>query len=278
MPIRSTWVDPEIMLHHNGVTIYCTYEGDDFNQGRLNYHFVLDPLEQEGGETVFDVRELPAPTEGPSLNDEPAYISRREAGFDTVEAWQASEECKRRTSEWQTWLQVGRAEAVRNTLRWAIDAGHFDKWRVEEEPEPQTFHVRLWATFRAMSEDTIEAMDYDDAIAKAKELEFQYYNFTIEEGQPDGDESVHVFSEEDWTDGEPVEVDRRSLGAVFSWEACNLVDELAARSLPDDETPGDPSRSFDPKHEVAAFHDFIRAARDLKRPLESEDNQREEAA
>ena len=68
MPWTTEWVDPETFLTHKGVTVYHTYDGDDFAQGRRTFWFTLHPNcgEEEcncAGATsecrnVFDVREL----------------------------------------------------------------------------------------------------------------------------------------------------------------------------------------------------------------------------
>ena len=33
MPYKTIWVEPEVFLEHNGVTVYRTYRDDDIDQG-----------------------------------------------------------------------------------------------------------------------------------------------------------------------------------------------------------------------------------------------------
>lgn len=65
MPWRTDWVDPEIFLEHNGVTIYHSYK-DNVALQRLSYWYTTNPeyAETIGGEVdpyEFDVRELEVP-------------------------------------------------------------------------------------------------------------------------------------------------------------------------------------------------------------------------
>lgn len=43
MPYHAEWVDPEVFLVHNGVTVYHTYRDDDLDQGPRTYGFTLNP-------------------------------------------------------------------------------------------------------------------------------------------------------------------------------------------------------------------------------------------
>lgn len=75
MPTISTYVAPEIVLTHNGVTIYHTYKNDEIEQGPSDYWFTLDPDDTEiDGETRFDVRELQVPS-AVLLKAHPPYLS-----------------------------------------------------------------------------------------------------------------------------------------------------------------------------------------------------------
>jgi len=68
MPIDTSWVDPELFLEHNDVTVYHTYKNDDINSGRRVYSYTLSELCSEDACSddrcdgvcvrVFDVREL----------------------------------------------------------------------------------------------------------------------------------------------------------------------------------------------------------------------------
>lgn len=57
MPYKTIWVEPEVFLEHNGVTVYHTYKDDDIEEGARCYWFTLQELggEYEG---AFDVRDL----------------------------------------------------------------------------------------------------------------------------------------------------------------------------------------------------------------------------
>lgn len=48
------WVEPDVAVEHNGVTIYHTYKEDDYNQ-RLFYWYTVD----QGESSSFDIRDLP---------------------------------------------------------------------------------------------------------------------------------------------------------------------------------------------------------------------------
>lgn len=104
---------------------------------------------------------------------------------------------------------------------------------LEEEPLEREYGVRLWATFRACAETSVTATSFAEAVTRARELDHGDFDFKIEE--MDGDETLHVFGPDDdnpgdddaWG-GDGVEVDKRSKGEPFSWDACQLVKELAA--------------------------------------------------
>ena len=57
MPFSSEWVDPEIALVHNDVTVYHVYKDDDWNNGRLSCWFTM---KSDGSDCQddFDVRSL----------------------------------------------------------------------------------------------------------------------------------------------------------------------------------------------------------------------------
>lgn len=105
--------------------------------------------------------------------------------------------------------------------------GDEDDQRVERE-----YGVRLWATFRACAETTVTATSFGEAVTKARELDHGHFNFNIEE--MDGDESLTVFGPDDddrdstdaW-ESDGVEIDKRRAGEPFSWDACQLVKDLA---------------------------------------------------
>lgn len=59
MPYELTWVEPEVVLTHNGVTIYHTYKNDEVDQGQMQFWFTTDGF-SDVDEFKFDVRDLPA--------------------------------------------------------------------------------------------------------------------------------------------------------------------------------------------------------------------------
>lgn len=59
MPYITEWVDPEIAVEHNGVTIWRTYKNDDVEQGARSFWYTCEENGSEDGELVFDVRDLP---------------------------------------------------------------------------------------------------------------------------------------------------------------------------------------------------------------------------
>lgn len=61
MPYQEKWIDPDIALEHHGVTVYCTYRDDDYDQGASTYYFTLDPEESGDYREDFDIRELDTP-------------------------------------------------------------------------------------------------------------------------------------------------------------------------------------------------------------------------
>ena len=59
------WVDPEVFMEHNGVTVFHVYKNDFEEEGRRAYQSSTDPAGEDEGDFVFDVRALS--TFGPSL-------------------------------------------------------------------------------------------------------------------------------------------------------------------------------------------------------------------
>lgn len=117
----------------------------------------------------------------------------------------------------------------------------------DDEPVEREYGVRIWATYRTVAETTVTATSFDEAVEKAKALAIKgpmlEFSFEIPEGyDPEGDETVHVFGPDDedldsddpW-EGDGVEIDRRSDGEPFSWEACAIVKDMAKlHGLPTD--------------------------------------------
>lgn len=64
MPYYSEWVEPEVFIEHNGVTVYRVYKNDNLDEGVRSYWFTVDPENTNADETShgdggsFDVRHL----------------------------------------------------------------------------------------------------------------------------------------------------------------------------------------------------------------------------
>jgi len=66
MPTQTVWIDPELLLEHQGVRVFHTYKEDDYDQGAKPYSFTLNPqcgvadslCEDQPCRHVFDVQEL----------------------------------------------------------------------------------------------------------------------------------------------------------------------------------------------------------------------------
>lgn len=62
MPYRTDWVDPEVFMVHNGVTIWHVYKGDQIEQEPRQYRYAFSRQAADDGdgfEFTFDVRDLP---------------------------------------------------------------------------------------------------------------------------------------------------------------------------------------------------------------------------
>ena len=135
------------------------------------------------------------------------------------------------------------ANAARNAMQSAINMAEIeaneDSDGEDDEPVVRSYGVRMWATFRALAQTEIEATSYADAIEKAKAIEFtglHGFAFEIEDGnEAEGDETMMVYgpddddpNDDDTWGGDGVEIDKRRPGEPFSWDACQLVKDLAA--------------------------------------------------
>jgi len=60
MPYRTEWVEPELMIEHEGKKIFYAYRHDDAEE-RMSYWYNTDREELDGefGGFRFDIRELP---------------------------------------------------------------------------------------------------------------------------------------------------------------------------------------------------------------------------
>lgn len=100
-----------------------------------------------------------------------------------------------------------------------------------KESESKTLYgLRFWATARVVFEEEHRFTSLDEAISNASG-DFPR-SWTIEE--IDGDQTCSIYRADNETDpddawnGDPVhEVDLRTEGEPFSWEACNIAKDLA---------------------------------------------------
>ena len=66
MPTQTVWVEPELLVEHQGVRVFHTYKEDDFDQGAQRYWFTVNSLcgeldrrcDDQPCRHVFDVHEL----------------------------------------------------------------------------------------------------------------------------------------------------------------------------------------------------------------------------
>jgi hypothetical protein len=66
MPTQTVWIDPELLLEHQGVRVFHTYKDDDYDQGAKCYWFTLNPqcgvadslCEDQPCRHVFEVQQL----------------------------------------------------------------------------------------------------------------------------------------------------------------------------------------------------------------------------
>jgi hypothetical protein len=97
----------------------------------------------------------------------------------------------------------------------------------EEEPDTQTYKVRLMVTGRLHAEDTFEAVDDEAAKAYVKALDPDdfIYSYSSDDSR-EGDE-IAYWSLEDSETLDEEEVVLMKEGEPFSWDACNIVKDLA---------------------------------------------------
>lgn len=111
MPMKSTWVEPEVLLTHRGVTVYYTYKNDDFDQGIRRYWFTVNA---NCGEGVCNCEEL-LPNPGPECSH--VFDVR------TLSVWPPrAPACRDIHSEW-----VAEQQAVKDAIFAAIDRGELTR-------------------------------------------------------------------------------------------------------------------------------------------------------
>jgi hypothetical protein len=92
--------------------------------------------------------------------------------------------------------------------------------------EQETFEFRLSVTRRDHHKFDVDALTFEDAVAKVKAMDIEDFRWAFGDDGFEGDEIIY------W-DGEPedgqceVEIDKRKDGEPFSWVACEIVKELA---------------------------------------------------
>lgn len=141
MPYITEYQPAELFMEHAGVAIYHVYEDNLIDQGARSQRFAThengDDGERHGRNGVFDIECLPEPPTPPRLGDHPPFVGvehGREAGFENYEDWKDSAEYARRRALWDNWHESGEAEAIRNTIRHAIDVGLITADGVALEP------------------------------------------------------------------------------------------------------------------------------------------------
>lgn len=92
MPWRSEWVDPEIFMQYKGVTVYHTYDNDDYDDGKMAYWFTIYILcgfgncncvqSVETCDKVFNVQELPTYRPRPDRSELETIIMAIEQAID----------------------------------------------------------------------------------------------------------------------------------------------------------------------------------------------------
>ena len=128
MPYKTIWVEPEVFLEHNGVTVYHTYRDDDFDQGANWYWFTLreDGDEDKG---AFDIRDLDTDK---LLDHPPPYWNGTEWDSATPQERDAIMEA------WNKWYESGFDEARQAVLKHAIDNGLLKALKPNEEAQQLT--------------------------------------------------------------------------------------------------------------------------------------------
>ena len=106
MPTTTTYIEPDVALIHGGVVVFHTYKDDDYDSCRYEYWFTTSPIDGDGSDEAFDVRDLDVPSAKRLTSDRPAFI--RSGDEEAVAAW----------IEWNDEGQLLIATALRD----AIDA------------------------------------------------------------------------------------------------------------------------------------------------------------
>jgi hypothetical protein len=130
MPYVFEFRPAKLFMEHKGVEIYHVYKDDDIDQGpRIHWFAVHDDGPDDnahGTDGVFDVRCLPHPVCRPpspiSLLSSAANRAMN-SGFASYEEWKNSAEYRRRQQLWHDWHETVETQAIKNTIRYAIEIG-----------------------------------------------------------------------------------------------------------------------------------------------------------
>ncbi|MGB3833773.1 MAG: hypothetical protein WA975_18130 [Mesorhizobium sp.] len=148
-------------------------------------------------------------------------------------------------STWPTVSREAAAALLSEAAAATIDGDVVVFTEPEPEPDPDAdlkeYTVRLAASARVFNEDTIMATSIEDAIAKARQINLEEYRWGYRydhEDGIDGDQIAYVIEADD-IEGDEVEVDLRDEGEPFSWEACQIVKDIAKVAAKPDTTTRD---------------------------------------
>ncbi|MCO5067052.1 MAG: hypothetical protein M9924_22055 [Rhizobiaceae bacterium] len=142
MPYVTESRPAELFMEHKGVEIYHVYRNDDLHEGPRTYWFAVHDDGQDdnahGTDGVFDVRCLPDPGNSPPLADQPPFIGAdqgKELGFASYHEWKGSAEYKRRRQLWRDWHETIEPQAIKSTIRHAIEIGIITTHGVQADTE-----------------------------------------------------------------------------------------------------------------------------------------------
>lgn len=119
MPTERVWVTPDILLTHNGVTVYFTYQNNDIDHPVSEHLYTVSGSDDSRGR--FDVRALDVPS-SKLLDMHPPYLSaQRNPAYETATEAQRAEW----TRQWYEWTKYGggHEQAIDAVIREAIDLG-----------------------------------------------------------------------------------------------------------------------------------------------------------
>lgn len=137
-------------------------------------------------------------------------------------------------STWPTVSREAAAALLSEAAVATIDGDVVVFTEPEPEPDPDAdlkeYTVRLAASARVFNEETIMASSIEEAIAKVRQINLEEYRWGYRydhEDGIDGDQIAYVKESDDDDLVDEVEVDLRDEGEPFSWEACDIVKDLA---------------------------------------------------